>query len=71
MAKKVGRPKTSDRNDVSIKFDRLLAARARHVAESKGISMAQYLSEISRAQIDREYGELLRDLEGRSRGSDI
>lgn len=29
MAKKMGRPKSSVRNDVSIKFDKILAGKAR------------------------------------------
>ena len=64
MAKKrMGRPK-SERQDVSIKFDRILAAQARQVALSRGISMAEYLSELSRPLIGRDYAKMLRELEG-------
>ena len=70
MAKKrLGRPKTSDRNDVSIKFDKVLAAKARLISLGRGVSMAEYLSEMARSGIDRDYAKLLRELEGReSRG---
>ena len=55
MAKKrMGRPKTSERQDVSIKFDRTLARKARLISEGRGISMAEYLSELSRPVIDRD-----------------
>lgn len=65
MAKKrMGRPKTSDRQDVSIKFDKILAAKARQIALARGVSMAEYLSELARGQIDRDYAKLLRQLEG-------
>ena len=47
--KKMGRPKTSERQDVSIKFDKILAARARQIALSRGVSMAEYLSELAAA----------------------
>jgi hypothetical protein len=62
--KKTGRPKTSERQDVNVKFDRILAGRARAVANGRGISMAEYLTELARAVIDRDFAKLLRDLEG-------
>jgi hypothetical protein len=69
MAKKrPGRPKSSERQDVSIKFDRTLAGKARAIATGRGIPMAEYLSEMARPQIDRDYAKLLRELEG---GSDV
>jgi hypothetical protein len=52
------------RQDVSIKFDRILAAKARQIALARGAPMAEYLSELSRAAIDRDYAKLLRELEG-------
>ena len=65
MAKKRrGRPKSSDRQDVSIKFDKVLAGRARLIAQGRGIPMAEYLSEIARPIIDRDYARLMRELEG-------
>jgi hypothetical protein len=64
--KKMGRPKSSERQDVSIKFDKILAAKARQVSLSRGVSMAEYLSELARSQIDRDYAKLLRELEGGS-----
>jgi len=63
MAKRMGRPKSSVRQDVSIKFDRTLAGKARMIALGKGISMAEYLSEMSRPMIDRDYAKLMRELE--------
>jgi hypothetical protein len=63
--KKAGRPKTSVRQDVSIKFDKTLAGMARLISQGKGVTMAQYLSELSRPQIERDYAKLMRDLEGK------
>jgi hypothetical protein len=65
MAKKrMGRPKTSERQDVSIKFDRALARKARMIAEARNIAMAEYLSEMARPIIDRDYVRVMRELEG-------
>ena len=64
MAKKMGRPKTSERQDVSIKFDKLLAGKALLIAKGRGISQAEYLTELCRAFIDRDYAKLMRELEG-------
>ena len=65
MAKKqMGRPKTSGRNDVSIKFDKTLAGKARLIARGRGITMAAYLTELTQAGIDRDYAKLMRELEG-------
>jgi hypothetical protein len=62
--KRMGRPKTSERRDVSIKFDKVLAGRARLIAKGRGISIAEYLSETFRPIIDRDYVKLMRELEG-------
>jgi len=62
--KKMGRPKTSERGDVSIKFDKTLAGKARLIAQGRGVTMAEYLSEMTRPIIDRDYAKLMRDLEG-------
>ncbi len=65
MAKKrMGRPKTSERQDVSIKFDKTLASKARLITSGRGLSLAEYLSEMCRPQIDRDYAKLMRELEG-------
>jgi hypothetical protein len=55
--KKMGRPKTSERQDVSIKFDKKLAGMARMTALSKGVSLAEYISEAARAVIERDFAK--------------
>lgn len=64
MAKKMGRPRSSVRDDTSIKFDRRLARRAKMIAGARGISTAEYLSEMTRPMIDRDYVEMMRELDG-------
>jgi hypothetical protein len=56
MAKKrTGRPKTSTRDDVVARIDRGVIARARYVAETRKIPLAEYLSEILRPVVLRDF----------------
>jgi hypothetical protein len=64
MAKTKGRPKTSERDDVSIKFDRSLAAMAQLVAGARKISRAEYLSEMTRSLIEKDLAKEMKRLEG-------
>jgi hypothetical protein len=53
MAKK-GRPKTSERDDVTVKLDRGVASMAKWVASSRGITLAEYLTELLRGPVGRD-----------------
>lgn len=53
--KKVGRPKTSERDDVTVKIDRHVAKKLRYLADDKGIPLAQLLTEFVRPIADREF----------------
>jgi hypothetical protein len=55
-----GRPK-SDRDDVSVKLDRTVVARARFVAELRGVTLAEYLTEAVRPVVDRDFAKAARD----------
>lgn len=50
------------RDDVAIKFDRALAEKAKIIAIRRGVSMAEYLTELSRGPIDREYAKVVREM---------
>ena len=65
--KKMGRPKSSMRDDVVIRFDKRLAGMARMIAHGRGVSMVEYLSEMARPTIERDYAKLMRELEGGER----
>ena len=54
MAKRRGRPKT-ERNDVSVKLDRGVVSRAKIVAAARGLTLAEYLSELTRGPVDRDF----------------
>lgn len=57
MAKqgKVGRPAISTRDDVAVKIDRTLVAKARYVAENKRVSLAEYLSGAAQPTVLRDF----------------
>ena len=57
-----GRPK-SDRDDVSVKLDRTVVARGRFVAELRGITLAEYLTEAARPIVDRDFARASRTTE--------
>ena len=53
--KKMGRPATSTRDDVVVKIDKQLAAKARYIAATRSIPLAEYLTEITRSIVDRDF----------------
>lgn len=55
-----GRPRT-DRDDISVKMDRATVARARFVADVKGISLAEYLTEAARPVIQKDFEKATKD----------
>lgn len=65
MAKHRGRPKRSERDDVTVKVDRAVVGMAKAVATSRGIPLAELLSELLEGPVGRAYATMLRDLEKR------
>lgn len=55
--KKVGRPATSERDDVTVKIDRKVKSKAQYVADQRGIPLAEYLSEIVRPVAERDFAK--------------
>ena len=49
-----GRPKTV-RDDISVKIDRSVAAKAMYLARLKGLTLAEYLTEKVRPDVEREF----------------
>jgi hypothetical protein len=62
-AKSRGRPKV-DRDDVTVKLDRVAASRAKAIANFRGIPVAELLTDIVRAPLDKAYVQMIRELEG-------
>jgi hypothetical protein len=64
MAKKQrGRPKVSDRDDVTIKIDRPLASMIKAIANRRGVGSAEVLSDLARTPVEKAYRQMLRELE--------
>lgn len=55
-------PKKS-RDDKTVKIDRVLAAKAKLIAEANGISVAEYLSELLRPHIDKDWPKAVKSLD--------
>ena len=64
--KKMGRPKTSERDDGTARIDRAILAKAQMVAKGRNISVAEYLSGVLQAPVDRDF---LREMKKLSAGS--
>ena len=62
MAKSRGRPRV-DRDDVTVKLDRVMASRAKAIANFRGIPVAELLSDIVRVPIDKAYAQMIRELD--------
>jgi hypothetical protein len=52
-----GRPAKSQRDDVAVKVDRAVVAKCRYVAEVKGITLAEYLTELIRPVADKDFAK--------------
>lgn len=63
MTRAKGRPKRSDRDDITVKVDRTTIGKAKLVATHRGIPVAELLTELLRKPIDQAYVAMLRDLE--------
>jgi hypothetical protein len=61
--KKAGRPATSTRDDVTVKIDRGIVAKARFVADSRQVPLAEYLSESLRSIVGRDFDKAARGID--------
>jgi hypothetical protein len=58
------RPGQAKRDDVAVKIDRTLADKAKLVASRRGITLAEYLTELNRAAIERDFAKVIREMGG-------
>jgi len=63
VAKPKGRPKRSERDDGVARIDRTTLNRAKIVASSRRIPLAEYLSDILKPTVVRDYAKVVRDLD--------
>jgi hypothetical protein len=66
MARKRGRPKGIKRRDAVVKLDVILVGKAQMVAKARGTSVAEYLSEIIRGPVDRDFLSIMKQMEAES-----
>jgi hypothetical protein len=59
----VGRPKTSDRDDVTIRVNRAIAHKARVIAAQRQITIAELITEILQQPIDRAFASVVREID--------
>jgi hypothetical protein len=59
MAKKAEKGK---RDDVAVKLDRALAEKAKFVASRKRTTMAEYLSEMVRSSVERDFANAVKEM---------
>jgi len=64
MARPKGRPRKSERDDITVRIDRTIVAKAKLVATWLGLEggVAELLSDLVRGPVDRAYGKMLREI---------
>ncbi len=64
MARPKGRPRKSERDDITVRIDRTIVAKAKLIATGLGLrgGVAELLSDLVRGPVDRAYGKMLRDI---------
>ena len=66
VARPRGRPKRSEREDVSVKVDQRIVGKAKLIARHRGVPLAELLSDLLESPVDRAYLQMLRELESGS-----
>lgn len=62
VSKKMGRPK-GDRDDVTVKVPRSIAAKSKAIAKDRGQTLAEYLEEKLAVPVDKDYAAMLRRID--------
>lgn len=76
LERPMGRPKGSRdknkpvRDDVAVKVDRTVIGKAKLIATHRGITLAELLSTLLRAPVDKEYAKMLRELDRAEKGGE-
>lgn len=68
VPKAKGRPKRSERDDITVKVDRTIVGRARTLASYRGVSVAELISEALRAPLSKMWNEMVRESEKEGKG---
>ncbi len=68
MGKKRGRPRSSERRDAVVKLDVTIVGKAQMIAKARGTSVAEYLSEMIRGLVNRDFLVEMKRIEAESSG---
>jgi hypothetical protein len=63
MAKTKDQSKRSSRDDMTVKIDRGVGSKAKMVAAARKITLAQYLTELTRSLVDRDFAKEMHRVE--------
>ena len=55
------------RNDIAVKIDRTLADKAKLVASRRGTTLAQYLSDMIRGPVEKDFSKTVKEMEGEAK----
>ena len=61
-AKQRGRPRTSERDDTTVRIDRTVVGKAKLVAAHRGVSVAELLTEMVRQPLDVAFAQMVREI---------
>ncbi len=50
-----GRPKSADRKDGSVRIDKAVLGKIQWLAKARGMAVGEYLTELVRGPVDREF----------------
>ena len=69
MARPKGRPRSSERADVTVKVNRALVSKAKMIAASQDRSLAELLSELLQTPIEEAFAKLAQQMAAASKPS--
>jgi hypothetical protein len=58
----LGKNVSGKRDDVAVKFDRVLAEKLKLIVQRRGGTMSGYLTTLCRTHIEREYAQVVREM---------
>jgi hypothetical protein len=59
-----GRPKSADRKDGSVRIDRAVLGKIQWLAKDQGVTVSEYLTDLVRGPVEREFGRRAKKLQG-------
>ena len=62
--KGAGRPKSVERKDASVRIDRAVLGKIQWLAKDKGVTVSEYLTDLVRGPVEREFVRRSKKLQG-------